>query len=81
MYARALNKCYNELQQSLNPELILPYLCASELLSDDDMASIHSKERFKQIEEIKSKLPSKRKGWWEKFLNCLKLSSQEHSPS
>ena len=47
-YARALNKCNEELQANLNLDKILPCLCTIELLSNDDMAKLDDFRKLKK---------------------------------
>lgn len=77
---RALNKCHPELRKLLDPMTIIPYLSASGLLTANDIDSIQLpiKTRHQKIDEIKSKLPTKGKEWWDKFMSCLKQSSHDH---
>ena len=78
IYADALNRCHPELRQYLDPLTILPYLSATQLLSYIDLEDIqNNRTRTYQIDKIKSVLPTKGTGWWDKFINCLKQSSQD----
>ena len=79
IYAQALNRCHPQLRQCLDPLIIISHLNSTQLLSNIDLEDIQNitKTRTEKIDNIIRVLPTKGKGWWDKFLYCLKQSSQD----
>ena len=74
LHARALSKRHPELRQFLDPQIILPYLSATQLLTKIQVDEVQhvTMRRDQQIDKIISILPTKGRGWWDKFFKLPK---------
>ena len=72
IYAEALNARHPELQ-NMNPVSIIPYLNGKGLLASDELSTLYvMTANYQKNDKIMQILPTKGKGWWNKFLDCLR---------
>ena len=76
IYRQALNACHVELRQYLDPQTILPNLNAKGLLTSNEEESLQNGTTQAKVDKIKELLPTKGEGWWDKFIDCLKETTQ-----
>ena len=75
MEKKALNACHPELQD-MNPVSIIPYLNGKGLLASDELSTLYvMTTNIQKNNKIMEILPTKGKGWWNKFLDCLEKSA------
>ena len=77
IYGKCLSKCYPAIKDSLDPDTIIPHLDSHHLLSFNDLQELSDMTRPKKIEKIRNLLPTKGKGWFDKFLSCLVETANE----
>jgi len=74
---RFIQEQHRSIRNRLDPDAITPYLRQQGLLTDDESDELlgSSLTRSGKIDLIVKSLPSKGKGWWNKFLQCLRESA------
>ena len=77
-YSNALNACHVEMRIHLDPQIILPNLNRANLLTPNENSFLQnpSKTKDEKVDKIKDLLPTKGEGWWDKFIKCLKETTQ-----
>ena len=77
IHHRALRQCAPKLHQHLNIDAIHPHLQHHVMLTRDESYTLANPNKTpgERVEFTINKLPSKVSGWWEKFINSLKSST------
>ena len=75
-YETALCQCAPDLNKLLNINAVQPYLLSKGMLTRDDSNTLSNSNKTPgdKIKFIIDMLPSKGRGWWDKFINSLKNS-------
>lgn len=73
----ALEECYVIFTNKLDVTTILPYLTAKHLLTNDDRQVLmtYTKTQVEKAQYLLDILPRKANGWFEKFIECLREST------
>ena len=71
-FRKAFNTCHPQLRD-INAAAIIPHLNAKGLLAPVDLSILNGMPtNHQKNDEIIRILPKKGKGWWDKFLDCLR---------
>ena len=77
-YERALKKCHPQLR-NMNADGIIPHLNSKGLLATNEFNKLQTMATdYNKNDEILRILPTKGKGWWDKFLECLSETADDN---